>query len=206
MSVSTGTDVGMSFRDFNEAFKYVYQMAQKERLILVIDEIPYLVNCYHGISSLLAAFIDHKYLNTKLYLILCVSSLSFMEHQVLGYQSPLYGRRTAQMKIKPFTFAESSRYYRKFNKQDLAVAYGITGGILLYMSKIDDKKTIEDNIKDNFFDPSAYLFEEPGNLIKQECHEPMQYNAIIRAIAIFFGNDTNRNQSIDIVTCGTGII
>lgn len=61
-------------------------------------------------------------------LILCGSSLSFMENQVLGYQSPLYGRRTAQMKILPFTFAECSRYYRHFNKQELALAYGITGG------------------------------------------------------------------------------
>ena len=51
------------------------------------------------------------------------------------------------------------------------------------MSKLDDKKSMEDNIKDNFFDTSAYLLEEPGNLIKQECREPMQYNAIIKSIA-----------------------
>lgn len=102
---------------------------------------------------------------------------------MLGYQSPLYGRRTAQMKIKPFTFSECTKYYSNFNMQDLALAYGITGGIPLYMSKIDDEKSMEDNIKDNFFDKSAYLFEEPSNLIKQECREPMQYNAIIKSIA-----------------------
>ena len=158
-------------------------MAQKERIILVIDEYPYLANCYRGISSLLASFIDHKFLDSKLMLILCGSSLSFMENQVLGYQSPLYGRRTAQMKIQPFTFAECAKYYKNFDKQELALAYGITGGIPLYMSKLDDKKSMEDNIKDNFFDTSAYLFEEPGNLIKQECREPMQYNAIIKSIA-----------------------
>lgn len=183
MSALTGTDTNSVFKDFNDAFEQVYTMAKDERVILVIDEYPYLANCYNGISSLLAKFIDHKFLNSKLYLILCGSSLSFMENQVLGYQSPLYGRRTAQMKIKPFSFAECTKYYTNFNMQDLALAYGITGGIPLYMSKIDDEKSMEDNIKDNFFDKSAYLFEEPSNLIKQECREPMQYNAIIKTIA-----------------------
>lgn len=183
MSVFTGADVGTVFKDFGEALEMIFKMAMEERIILVIDEYPYLANCYNGISSLLASFIDHKFLRSRLMLILCGSSLSFMENQVLGYQSPLYGRRTAQMKILPFTFAECRKYYQHFDRQELALAYGITGGIPLYMSKIDDKKSMEDNIKDNFFDTSAYLFEEPGNLIKQECREPMQYNAIIKAIA-----------------------
>ncbi len=183
MSAATGTETNTIFKDFNDALEFVYQMAQKERIVLVIDEYPYLANCYSGISSLLALFIDHKFLNSKLMLILCGSSLSFMENQVLGYQSPLYGRRTAQMKIQPFTFSECTKYYRNFDKEELALAYGVTGGIPLYMSKLDDKESMEDNIKDNFFDTSAYLFEEPGNLIKQECREPMQYNAIIKSIA-----------------------
>lgn len=183
MSVLTGVETGTVFKDFSEALEMVCRMAEEERIILVIDEYPYLANCYNGISSLLASFIDHKFLESKLMLILCGSSLSFMEHQVLGYQSPLYGRRTAQMKIQPFTFAECVKYYQHFDKQELALAYGITGGIPLYMSKLNDRKSMEDNIKDNFFDTSAYLFEEPGNLIKQECREPMQYNAIIKSIA-----------------------
>lgn len=183
MTATTQSQAGFTFRDFNEALEYVYEEACKERLILVIDEYPYLANCYSGISSLLASFIDHKFLDSKLMLILCGSSLSFMENQVLGYQSPLYGRRTAQMKLHPFTFSECVRYYKHFNMQELALVYGLTGGIPLYMSKMDDTKSMEENIKDNFFDTSAYLFEEPGNLIKQECREPMQYNAIIKAIA-----------------------
>lgn len=87
------------------------------------------------------------------------------------------------MKVLPFTFAECRKYYKGFNQYDMALAYGITGGIPLYMSKLDENKSMQDNIKDNFFDTSSYLFEEPGNLIKQECREPMQYNAIIKSIA-----------------------
>lgn len=181
MSAAVGANT--VFREWSDAFEYIYQLSVDERLILVIDEYPYLANCYPGISSLLASVIDHKFMHSRLYLILCGSALSFMEHQVLGYQSPLYGRRTAQMKIKPFSFAECREFYSGFDKQELALAYGITGGIPLYLSKLKDGYSMEENIKDNFFDTASYLFEEPSNLIKQECREPMQYNAIIKAIA-----------------------
>ena len=184
MSLVSDIEINTMFQNFSDAFEYIYKIAQNERMILVIDEYPYLANCAKGIASLLASFIDHKFLNSKLMLILCGSSLSFMENQVLGYQSPLYGRRTGQMKVLPFSFSECVKYYQNFAKQDLALAYGVTGGIPLYMSKLDDKKSMEENIKDNFFDISAYLFEEPGNLMKQECREPMQYNAIIKSIAM----------------------
>ncbi len=183
LSSLTDIPVNTTFKNFEDIFEYIYQTAKNERFILAIDEYPYLANCYHGISSLLSAFIDHKFQNSRLMLILCGSSLSFMENQVLGYQSPLYGRRTAQMKIAPFTYKECSQYYKNFERKELALAYGVTGGIPLYMSKINDSISMEENIKNNFFDMSAYLFEEPANLMKQECREPMQYNAIIKSIA-----------------------
>ena len=94
----------VSFRSFDEAFDALATMARTERLIVVIDEYPYLAQSNPEISSLLQDKIDHLYKETKLMLILCGSSLSFMEEQVLGYESPLYGRRTAQFKIMPLDF------------------------------------------------------------------------------------------------------
>ena len=76
----------------------------EERLVFVIDEFPYLAKAAESISSRLQHMIDHKWQHTKLYLILCGSSMSFMEEQVLGYESPLYGRRTAQFKIEPLSY------------------------------------------------------------------------------------------------------
>ena len=178
-----GVSANTVFATWEDALEEVYKIAEKERIILVMDEYPYLANGYPAISSILSKWIDQKFLGTKLYMILCGSSLSFMEEQVLGYQSPLYGRRTSQMKILPFSFEECKEYYHNFNKTDLAMAYGITGGVPLYMSKLDDGCTIGENIIDNFFDTSSYLFEEPEKLLQQECREPRQYNAIISAIA-----------------------
>ena len=172
-----------SFHSWVDVLEEICNMAKEKRLVLVLDEFPYLANSFSGISSLLATWIDQHFMKTKLFLIICGSSLSFMEEQVLGYQSPLYGRRTAQMKIMPFSFSECRKYFHNFSKEDLAVAYGITGGIPLYLSKLDDSATIAENIIENFFEPSAYMFEEPEKLLQQECREPRQYNAIITAIA-----------------------
>jgi len=173
------------FTGYKEALEAVFNLAQKRRIILAIDEYPYLAHSYRGISSLLQTFIDKYKETSKLFIILCGSSLSFMENQVLGYKSPLYGRRTAQFRILPFDFQQTKEYFYggNFSHEDIALLYGITGGIPLYLSLMDKELSVEDNIKQNFLSPSGYLFEEPGNLVKQECREPAQYNAIIKAIA-----------------------
>jgi AAA+ ATPase superfamily predicted ATPase len=158
-------------------------ISQKRRLVFVIDEFPYLAASYRSISSILQVLIDKHKAASKMFLILCGSSLSFMEEQVLGYESPLFGRRTCQFKILPFEFFEINEYYKNISPVDLAVVYGITGGIPLYMSFIKEGLSIEENIKTNFLEANAYLFEEPTNLIKQECRDPAQYNSIIKAIA-----------------------
>jgi len=171
------------FADFSDALEMVGDLARDERVVLVIDEYPYLANAVKGMSSILQAQIDMRFKNTKLFLILCGSSMSFMENQVLGYQSPLYGRRTAQFKIKPLDFYESVGFHKGYNIFQKSVIYGITGGIPHYLAQINDAKTLRQNIIDNFLDPNAYLFEEPGNLLKQELREPQTYNNIITAIA-----------------------
>lgn len=172
-----------SFSGFQQALEAVFQIAQSRRIILVIDEYPYLAGSHKSISSMLQILIDKHKDTSKLFLVLCGSSMSFMENQVLGYKSPLFGRRTCQFKILPFDFFEMLPYYKNFDGVSLATIYGITGGIPLYLSLMNDNLSIEDNIKQNFLEPNAYLYEEPTNLIKQECRDPAQYNSIIRAIA-----------------------
>jgi AAA+ ATPase superfamily predicted ATPase len=173
----------LHFNSFIDAFETVGNFSADERIVLVIDEYPYLAKSIKGMSSILQAHIDMHFKNSKMFLILCGSSMSFMENQVLGYQSPLYGRRTAQFKIQPFDFFESMKFHQGYDIYDNAVLYGITGGIPQYLEKINGKLSVEKNIIDSFFDPSSYLFEEPSNLLKQELREPQLYNDIITAIA-----------------------
>jgi len=171
------------FTDYENALSAVFEKAETERFVFVIDEFPYLAAAYRGISSLLQIMIDHNRENSKLMLILCGSSMSFMESQVLGYQSPLYGRRTAQFKILPFSYFDSLPFLQGFSKEDQALLYGVAGGIPEYLSKIYSHKSVKENVIELFLTPSGHFFEEPSNLIKQELREPSTYNGIIEAIA-----------------------
>jgi len=138
---------------------------------------------YKSISSLLQNTIDHKYKNSKLFIILCGSSMSFMEYQVLGYKSPLYGRRTAQFKILSFDYYDTAKWVSGYTAEEKSIVYGVTGGVSLYLKKFIESVPLNTNIRENVFDKNALLFEEPSNLLKQELREPQTYNSIIAAIA-----------------------
>lgn len=183
LGFATGTSTG-SFSSFDEALDALAALARDERLVFVIDEFPYLAQSFPEISSLLQEKIDHAFKNeSKMMLILCGSSLSFMEEQVLGYESPLYGRRTAQFKILPLPYREARTFWAETDPVDAATYYGITGGIPAYLELIDPTISVRKNIERLFLTPSGFLFEEPTNLLLQECRNPDQYDAIIQAIA-----------------------
>lgn len=172
------------FRDYEMLLGYIDTLAMTgERIIIAIDEYPYLAASYPAVSSMIQKHIDQCWKDSQLFLVLCGSSMSFMEEQVLGYKSPLYGRRTAQFKIHPFTFWEAREMLSDFSGQEQALLYGVTGGIPEYLSRIHTKLSVDENIIQLFFDENGRLFEEPSNLMKQELREPMTYHSIIAAIA-----------------------
>lgn len=179
----SGSREGAVYRSFSEAFLKIGQLAEAERLVWVIDEYPYLAQADRSVSSLLQNLLDHQFRKTKLFLILCGSSMSFMENQVLGYQSPLYGRRTAQFKILPFDYLDTEKWFPGYSYEEKALMYGITGGVPMYLEQFSPDLTIKENLLENLFDKNAVLFEEPSNLLKQELREPSGYNAIITSIA-----------------------
>lgn len=180
---SSGIETETAFLSFQAALEYVFKLAEKKRLILVMDEYPYVARSSKSLASTLQLLID-KYKDTsKLMLILCGSSMSYMEDHVLAYKAPLYGRRTAQMKLLPFDFEETCHYFKHFSDEDKALIYGIVGGTPQYLLQMDDRLSVEDNIKNTFLNPISFLYEEPANLLKQEVREPAIYTAIITAIA-----------------------
>lgn len=171
------------FATFEQAFEYVFDLAAERRIVFVIDEYPYLAESDRSVSSVLQHLIDGRKEKSKLFLILCGSSMSFMEHQVLGYKSPLYGRRTAQIKVEPFDILQASQLLAGIKAENLVTWYGIAGGVPLYLQQIDQEKGIEENLALNVFQPDAFLYGEPDAFLQQEVREPARYNAIIRAIA-----------------------
>ena len=176
-------DVTPEFKTYDAALDELTALSMHERIVFVIDEYPYLAKAKPSISAMLQHIIDHKWNNSKMFLILCGSSMSFMENQVLGQESPLYGRRTGQFKIAPLDYKESAVFHPNLSNEDNALIYGITGGVPHYINKLGVKESVDEALLDNLFDRSSYLYEEPANLLKQELREPAIYNAIITAIA-----------------------
>ena len=172
-----------SFKDWRSAFEYIVSQAKNERIIVAIDEYPYLAQADRSISSVLQAVIDAKMLGSRIFLILCGSSMSFMENQVLGYKSPLYGRRTAQFKVKPFDYYTSGKFFDGCSSNEKIVAYSVAGGIPQYLRILSEGGTLFESIAYNLFTQTGHLFEEPSSILKQELREPAVYNSIIAAIA-----------------------
>jgi len=171
------------YPSFDSAFAEITRIAKKEHIIFVIDELPYLAKADSSIPSRLQHLIDHDWAQTDIFLILCGSSMSFMEKEVLSEKSPLFGRRTAQMKIEPMSYLDTAKFHPELSLEDNALIYAVTGGVPHYINKLDVRGSVRDALINNFFDTSAYLFEEPENLLKQELREPAVYNSIIASIA-----------------------
>ena len=179
----TGVDAKFTFSSFQDALEYVFELSLKQRLILCIDEYPYVARASKSLASTLQLLIDKYKDKSKLFLILCGSSMSYMEDNVLAYKAPLYGRRTAQFKILPFDFFEAVEYFKNFSGEEKALAYGLVGGTPQYLLQINDELSIEENIKNIYLNPASVIYEEPNNLLKQEVREPAIYNAVVTAIA-----------------------
>ncbi|MBQ9067884.1 MAG: ATP-binding protein [Eggerthellaceae bacterium] len=176
-------DLAPVYPDFQRAVEAAFDAARDDRAVLVIDDFPYLAKSYPAFPSVLQASIDAHKDTSKLFLVLCGSSLSFMKEQLLDKKSPLYGRRTAQLELKPFDYFESRAFFPDADPVTAANIYGMVGGVPLYLLQFDASRSLEQNVECLFLNPGSILYEEPLNLLKQEVSKASPYNAVISAIA-----------------------
>lgn len=171
------------FTNWEKALCFINDRQTDEPLVLVFDEFPYIANITPALLSILQHLIDHSLKDGKLFLILCGSYMGFMEKEVLGAKSPLFGRRTGQLHMKPFDYLTSAQMLDGFSDEEKLMIYGAVGGTALYLEQIQNDHTLEENIKTIFLKSTGYLYEEPLLLLRQEVQEPGVYCAIIEAIA-----------------------
>lgn len=172
-----------NFSSWEAAFEYIGNKATGDKLILIIDEFPFIADENPSIKSILQHTIDHVWKKKNIFVILCGSSVSFMENEVMGYKSPLYGRATAQIEICPFDYLDSSAFYPNYSNEEKLLAYGILGGIPCYLQTFSDKRSITENIVTQILRTGSFLKDEPQLLLKMELREPAVYNSIFEAIA-----------------------
>ena len=171
------------FDDWQWFFKYV-QKHIKKRTIVVIDEFPYLAGANKGISSIFQAGWDEFLKNTPIFLILCGSSISMMEEEILSYKAPLYGRRTGQIFLKPFIFQEAIKFYPKTSFEYCLQLFSIAGGNPSYLKKFNSQLSLTKNIKSKILQPEEFLYNEIEFILREELREPRNYFVILKSIAL----------------------
>ncbi|HLC68377.1 MAG TPA: ATP-binding protein [Candidatus Bilamarchaeaceae archaeon] len=172
---------GISFKGWKEAFEYLKK--QNKKWIIAIDEFPYLIQSDPTITSKFQTIADEIIRDSSIYLILCGSSISMMEDDVLAYKSPLYGRRTGQWQLNPLSFRYARLFFPKYDVEKQIEAYAVGGGIPLYLQEFDDKLSVMENIKTKILSKGCILYEEPKFVLNQEFNDAKVYFSIFEALA-----------------------
>jgi AAA+ ATPase superfamily predicted ATPase len=167
---------------WDTAFEYLGEKLADERLVVAIDEFPCLVEENDSLPSYLQAFVDEQLRNTDSMLVLCGSSVSTMESEVLGHESPLYGRRTGQIDLQPFSFQQANDVIA-YDIADAVRSFAVTGGTPMYLSLFDYDQSLRENIQTTILSPTAVLYNEPEFLLRTELRNPARYMSILEAVA-----------------------
>lgn len=169
------------FNEWEECFKYIKE--KKRRFIFAIDEFPYLIQSNPAIPSLFQKAWDEYWSKSNVCLILLGSSMAMMETEVLGYKSPLYGRRTGQWKVDPMTFQSVSKFRSGKAFEDRLLHFAAAGGIPAYWLQFSMEKDFFENLKEHVLKKGQMLFDEVEFILREELREPRYYFALLQAIA-----------------------
>ena len=171
-------------RGFGTWYEFFRYIRNKGRIAVIIDEFPFLIEANSAIPSIFQKGWDEDLKNSGTFLILLGSSIGMMETEVLGYKSPLFGRRTGQLFIEPLTFWNSKKFFpEKFNDEFMYI-YSILGGTPAYLLQFEPSMDLWANIKEKILKPQAYLFNEPEFILREELREPRNYFSILKAISM----------------------
>lgn len=162
----------------------VSRWQKRQKLILVLDEFQWIAEKSPELTSVLQELWDRSWQKSgRIFLILCGSYIGFMEREVLGKKSPLYGRRTGQILLKPFSYREAALFHAQASLVQKAATYFICGGIPLYLRYFDPRRSVLQNIEQVLLSEQAPLYREPDFLLREELREVENYYGILMALA-----------------------
>lgn len=164
-------------------FKAIMDTKFTDKPIIVIDEFQYIGKSNPAFPSIFQRIWEEILKDRSVMVILCGSLISMMESQTLNYDSPLYGRRTAQIRLKQIPFKYYGQFFPDMSEKELIEMYSVTGGVPKYIELFGVCENIYEAIERNILNPSGYLYDEPHFLLQQEVSEIGSYFSLIKAIA-----------------------
>lgn len=154
------------------------------KLLLALDEFQWMCGASPELTGVIQEFWDTEWSRSgAVLLLLCGSFIGFMERDVLGAQSPLFGRRTAQIHLQPFTFREARSLHPALSLAEAARTWFICGGIPAYLLRFDPQRSFEANLREQILDEFAPLYREPEFLLREELRDLHVYYGVLMALA-----------------------
>ena len=170
-------------KNWDTLFKTIMDTPFDTKPVIVLDEFQYLGKANPAFPSIFQRIWEEILKDKSVMVILCGSLISMMESQTLAYGSPLYGRRTAQIRLKQIPFAYYNEFFPGKSRKELIEMYAVTGGVPKYIELFSESKDIYMAIQKCVLNRSGYLYDEPHFLLQQEVTEIGSYFSIIKAIA-----------------------
>lgn len=169
--------------NWDTIFEAILAQPTPKKRVIVIDEFQYLGKSNAAFPSVFQRIWDTRLKDAGVIVILCGSLITMMESQTLNYASPLYGRRTAQIKLKQIPFRYYQGFFQNLSRRELVERYSVTGGVPKYIELFDSQSDVYEAIRDTVLTPSGFLYEEPTFLLQHEVSDIGNYFSIIKAIA-----------------------
>ena len=171
-----------AFEGIEEALRFVFEQSLKTRIVLVIDEYPYLRDVIPGMDSILQALIDAYRDRARLSLVVCGSYIDVME-SLLERDNPLYGRIDLKINLKPMDYWDSSAFYPSYSAEDKVRLYSVFGGVPYYNRLIDERLTVRENLIELLLRPDARLEGEVSSFLLPEISKVVNANEAFCALA-----------------------
>lgn len=170
-------------KSWDVIFKAITDTSFDSKPIIVIDEFQYIGKSNPAFPSVFQRIWEETLKRKPIMVILCGSLVSMMESQTLAYSSPLYGRRTAQIRLKQIPFRHYHEFFPDKSRRELIELYSITGGVPKYIELFSESGDVYSSIQARVLNRSGYLYDEPHFLLRQEVTEIGSYFSVIKAVA-----------------------
>ena len=172
----------LGFSDIEAVLKYIFELSVKEKIILVLDEYPYLRENIKGMDSILQSLVD-KYKDTSKLTLIILGSYVEVMRSLLEHSNPLYGRVDLTIDLKQMDYYESAYFYPNFSVEDKVRIYSVFGGIPYYNRLIDDSKSVKDNIIELIASSGARLENEVSMYLNAEISKITNANEVFEALS-----------------------
>ena len=174
---------GYALPDWDAFYGFLYELSREDKILVVIDEFQRFSETSPDAIDMLQHWWDKALNKTKIKLVLVGSSIGMIERVALSGSSPLYGRKTSILNVKPMNFFEFREAFSSLEPLKQIEFYSIFGGTPHYFNMIDPNKSVEDNIMEKVASPYAPLRDEPEQLLRTELRSISIYMDILEKIA-----------------------